>query len=125
MYSLSAAPWDLCGLPLRLWDSPRGAQDFHRRNWHRTKAKGSSDVIDWNAMSRSYRRTPVAGNTTAESDKKFKQRSHRQARVITRQALSAGNEDKLHPKQTGDPWLSNKDGKQWVDRSAYPEVMRK
>ena len=63
--------------------------------------------------------------TTADSDKDFKRREHRRARAIERDAIRAGREDELHPKQTGNPWASEKDGKQWVDTDCYPEILRK
>jgi hypothetical protein len=40
-------------------------------------------------------------------------------------AICAGKENELHHKQTGDPWKSDKDGKQWVDTDRHPEILRK
>jgi hypothetical protein len=63
-------------------------------------------------MSRSFKRTPIGGNTTAESDKKYKRQEHRRARAMTREALSAGQEMPSE-KATGSSWNSDKDGKRW------------
>jgi hypothetical protein len=74
------------------------------------------------SMSRSHRKTPITGITTATSDKDFKWREHQRARAITREALSAGNENTLHRRQTGNPWKSRKDGKWWFERGEFPEL---
>jgi hypothetical protein len=69
-------------------------------------------------MSRSRRKTPIFGITTAKSDKEFKVREHRRARRAQRQGVEA------HPKACGDPWKSVKDGKQyWPEGGA--KAMRK
>ncbi len=66
-------------------------------------------------MSRSRRRNPAGGITTAVSDKPGKILSHRAGRRAVRQALGqAGDGDALpHPKQYGSPWCMPKDGKTW------------
>jgi len=74
-------------------------------------------------MSRSRRKTPVSGITTAESDKAFKVAEHRRARRATRAALPV-SEGPI-PKQFGNPWASAKDGKKRFDPAAHPKLMRK
>jgi hypothetical protein len=64
-------------------------------------------------MSRSRRKTPITGITTARSNKEFKQIEHRRERAIARTAIAAGKEDILHPKATGNEWASPRDGKRW------------
>lgn len=59
--------------------------------------------------------------TTAESDKPFKQREHRRERTAVRDAL-ASDKDPPHPKEFGNPWSSDKDGKQYWDD---PKALRK
>lgn len=59
--------------------------------------------------------------TTAESDKAFKQREHRRERAAVRDALAAGA-DLPHAKKFGNPWASEKDGKQYWD---HPRAYRK
>lgn len=74
-------------------------------------------------MSRSHRKTPVCGITTAESDKLFKAAEHRRERRAVRSVLPG--EDAPAPKQFGNPWASPKDGKQWFDPARQPKLMRK
>lgn len=80
-------------------------------------------------MSRSRRRTPISGITTAKSNKPFKVIEHRRERAMARTALVAGNENLLHHKATGNEWASPRDGKRWhgdsKDAHWYPKLMRK
>ncbi len=71
-------------------------------------------------MSRSRKKTPVIPITTADSDKPFKEAEHRRERRAVRSAVKAG-EDIPHPRQFGDPWDGQKDGKRWagVDEGRY------
>ena len=74
-------------------------------------------------MSRSRRKTPIVGITTADSDKLFKQAEHRRERRTVKALLDAGAEPP--PAKTfGDPWDGQKDGKQWLDEPP-PKLMRK
>lgn len=69
-------------------------------------------------MSRSRKRTPIRGMTTAESDKPFKRIEHRRERRVVRSRIL--DEDLPSPKAFGNPWKSDKDGKRyWV---AMPAV---
>jgi len=73
-------------------------------------------------MSRSRRKTPIAGVTTASSDKQFKKAEHSRERVTARIAVVRGD-DPPHRKSFGDPWKGDKDGKlYWPDR---PKLLRK
>jgi len=73
-------------------------------------------------MTRSRRKTPIVGITTAEGDKSFKVREHRRERRAVNVALRSGQEPPA-PEQFGDPWHGEKDGKHFVpDR---PEFLRK
>ncbi len=71
-------------------------------------------------MSRSRRRTPVIGMTTARSDKPFKMDEHRaERRTVRATLLRAESGDSLpHPKRYGNPAVAPKDGKQWVDSAS-------
>ena len=68
----------------------------------------------WNKhMSRSRKRTPITGMTTAPSDKPFKRAEHSRERTAVRAALRQDRE----PPPTrlyGDPALGLKDGKQYA-----------
>ncbi|WP_282093613.1 hypothetical protein [Epibacterium ulvae] len=75
-------------------------------------------------MSRSYRKTPICGMTTAASDKAFKKAEHKRAR----RALSACDlefDNAPSDKQYGNPWGAPKDGKQWIGPERCPKIMRK
>ncbi|MBB6470251.1 hypothetical protein IHE39_06355 [Aminobacter carboxidus] len=74
-------------------------------------------------MSRSRRKTPIVGMTTAESDKPFKQAEHRRERRAVKAVVKAGEEPPA-PKEFGNPWAGEKDGKQWLGDSV-PELLRK
>lgn len=75
-------------------------------------------------MARSYRETPITGMTKAASDKRFKTAEHRRELRKLRETDLTG--DALaDPKTFGNPWASEKDGKQWIDRARFPELMRK
>ena len=64
-------------------------------------------------MSRSRKRTPICGITTARSDRAWKRRGHRSYRQCERQALHAGR-DVPDRRLCMNVWASDKDGKQWV-----------
>lgn len=80
--------------------------------------KGSSD------MSRSRRKNPGCGWTTAASDKLFKRREHRRERAAVRDTNLTYDEPPVS-RAFGNPWLSEKDGKQWFDPKRHPKEMRK
>lgn len=63
-------------------------------------------------MSRSKRKTPICGITTAKSEKSDKAHSHRKVRRAVKIKV-AGSEDSLMPleKQLTNPWSMAKDGK--------------
>ena len=67
-------------------------------------------------MSRSRRRTPIIG-FAADSDKRYKTQEHRRARRMTRSVLTTTldpDHRRLHSKQFGNDWASDKDGKHYV-----------
>lgn len=68
-------------------------------------------------MSRSQRKTPIIGITTAVSDKPFKRDEHRRERSTVRTILHASADDLAvpMPRAFGDPWKAPKDGKMRVD----------
>lgn len=74
-------------------------------------------------MSRSRRNTPIVGMTTADSDKAFKQAEHRRDRRAVKVRLEF-DEEPLPTKAFGNPWASEKDGKQWLTEPS-PKLMRK
>ncbi len=69
-------------------------------------------------MSRSRRKMPVIGMTTAPSDKPFKVVEHRAERHAVRATIKHsldGDDRALYSKVYGGPWKAPKDGKQIVD----------
>ncbi|MFT4247648.1 MAG: hypothetical protein QM581_06360 [Pseudomonas sp.] len=66
-------------------------------------------------MSRSRRKTPVMGITTAHSDKPFKVAEHQRERSAVRRALAVTSDDASVPpaRAFGSSWKSPKDGKAW------------
>jgi len=78
-------------------------------------------------MSRSRRKTPISGITTAESEKQDKRIANRRERHRNRQILGYSMDDTLlmHRRRAGNPWLMDKDGKAFLDSNKYPELMRK
>lgn len=74
-------------------------------------------------MSRSRKKHPITGTTTAETEKEFKQQEHQRERAGVRTALAnfdVDGEVLPDPKEFGDPWNAPKDGKrmQKNDRKA-------
>ena len=78
-------------------------------------------------MSRSRRKTPISGITTAKSDHLWKKMAARKLRHRVKQELNATLDgDRFAGKRWDlvDPWTSEKDGKSWFgDR--FPKLMRK
>jgi len=64
-------------------------------------------------MSRSKRKMPIAGITTAETEKSYKAAAHRAERRVVRAKVKSGADDIPHTKEFGDPWSGPKDGKYW------------
>lgn len=64
-------------------------------------------------MSRSRKKTPICGITTAESEKDDKARAHRQERSHVRRLIETDPDAIPAPKTFGDPWGAAKDGKQY------------
>ena len=78
-------------------------------------------------MSRSRRKTPACGITTAASEKDDKRYAQRAERRINHQLLAtSGDGDSLKAtRAVSDPWSMDKDGKQRFDPQRFPELMRK
>lgn len=78
-------------------------------------------------MSRSRRKTPISGITTARSEKQDKRLANRRIRRRVRIALAVTPEVDLLPacRELSDPWKMAKDGKGWFSVERYPEGLRK
>ena len=64
-------------------------------------------------MSRSKRKTPVRGNTTAASEKQSKLVANRKLRRLTNKALKGERETLPLLKEVSDRWNFEKDGKKY------------
>lgn len=75
-------------------------------------------------MSRSKRKSPITGITTASSERFDKSKWHRRFRRAENQRIESSPESEPHHiRQFADPWSMAKDGKRyWRDR---PDLMRK
>jgi hypothetical protein len=76
-------------------------------------------------MSRSRRKTPITGMTTAASDTRGKVLAHRRQRRRVRTALASGRIDVATRRKAGDIWSFAKDGKRRFDQALHPKLMRK
>lgn len=75
-------------------------------------------------MSRSTRKTPICGITTSESEKLDKRFGNRKVRRANRMRLTKG-EEPIQRHAMYDPWMMDKDGKQYFNQDRFPELMRK
>ena len=78
-------------------------------------------------MSRSRKKTPISGITTARSEKQDKRLANRRIRRRVRVALSMRPESDVLParRELSSPWTMSKDGKKWFDPARHPKVLRK
>lgn len=79
-------------------------------------------------MSKSRRKNPICGITTARSEKIDKRFNHRKFRRLTKQILAnLEDEEDLLPieRQYSNPYRMSKDGKMRFDKEKYSELMRK
>ena len=67
-------------------------------------------------MSRSYRKTPISGITTAASDKEDKRICNRIWRQMIRQAIIHDHEVMPLQREALDVWDMSKDGKRWFGK---------
>jgi hypothetical protein len=78
-------------------------------------------------MSRSHRKTPIMGITTAASEKRDKQFANRRLRRAVNQVLKDEPEAPVLPlkREVSDVWAMDKDGKRWFNACRFAELMRK
>ena len=78
-------------------------------------------------MSRSYRKSPVRGFASADSDQPWKAQVARATRRLVRQTLAQTLDGDVLPGKrwaVADPWDAPKDGKQWL-KGAIARWLRK
>ena len=78
-------------------------------------------------MSRSRKKTPIHGITTASSEKQDKRLYNRRFRRVVKQVLRQAPECEVlpHLREYSNPWSMDKDGKARFDPAKHPELMRK
>jgi hypothetical protein len=76
-------------------------------------------------MSRSRRKTPARGITTADSEKSDKVKAHRKLRRAVRIAIDQNTDALPQEKEVSNKWTMAKDGKGRFDPGLKPELMRK
>lgn len=76
-------------------------------------------------MSRSHRKNPFIGITTAESEKQDKQLANRRFRRNSKQLIKVGKEPHLSLNEVSNIWKFDKDGKNLFCPIKYPYLMRK
>ena len=79
------------------------------------------------AMSRSKRKTPITGITTATSEKQDKRIANRQLRRCVKQLLDVDPETEVLPleREVSNVWSMDKDGKIRFDPACHPDLMLK
>lgn len=78
-------------------------------------------------MSRSRRKTPIFGNTTAKSDHPWKKAASRKVRRRVKQTLTATLDgDRFVGKrwELVNPWSSEKDGKHWWSEAGAKDMRK-
>ena len=76
-------------------------------------------------MSRSRRKSPVIGMTTARSEKEDKQWHNRVLRCRVREAIHKGSDLLPEKDEISTTWNMAKDGKRRFDPSKEPKLLRK
>ena len=76
-------------------------------------------------MSRSYKKTPICGITTSESEKKDKQIANRRFRRNSHQLVKIGKEPPFRTREVSNAYDFDKDGKQYFSAQKYPSLLRK
>jgi len=65
-------------------------------------------------MSRSLKKTPKTGITTAETEKDDKRKANRKLRRLTKIQVKKGDNELTKIKEISNVWLFDKDGKQFL-----------
>lgn len=76
-------------------------------------------------MSRSYKKTPICGITTSESEKQDKQIANRRFRRNSHQLVKIGKEPPFRTREVSNVHTFDKDGKQYFSAQKYPSLLRK
>jgi hypothetical protein len=75
-------------------------------------------------MSRSKRRTPIFGITTADSEKNDKRKANRKFRRIVREQVKKGSEQFSELREVSNVWSFGKDGKRYFRKCADRDLRK-
>jgi hypothetical protein len=75
-------------------------------------------------MSRSKKKTPKRGITTAETEKENKRKANRKFRRVTKTRLKKDDSELPLTKETSDVWSFDKDGKQFLKRPTKKDLRK-
>jgi len=75
-------------------------------------------------MSRSIKKTPKIGFTTAKTEKQNKRKANRKLRRVTKDQVKKGDSRLANLKEISNVWLFDKDGKQFL-KSPTKKDLRK
>lgn len=75
-------------------------------------------------MSRSKRKTPIIGITTAETEKENKLEANRKLRRLNRMKIHKGDFEFFHLREISDVWCFDKDGKQYLKNPDRKDLMK-
>ena len=79
-------------------------------------------------MSRSKRKTPITGLTTADSEKEDKNLANRRFRRASKNRIKSNKEPFINLNEVSDIWNFAKDTKRYYDKEdqkRFPEALRK
>lgn len=75
-------------------------------------------------MSRSRRKNPIIGITTAETEKKNKLEANRKLRRLNRIKIHKGDFEFFQLREISNVWMFDKDGKQYLEKPYWKDIMK-
>lgn len=75
-------------------------------------------------MSRSLKKTPISGITTAESEKEDKRLANRRHRRVTKIEVNKGDEVISKLKEVSNVWSFEKDGKRYLTNTSKRDLRK-
>jgi hypothetical protein len=75
-------------------------------------------------MSRSLKKTPKKGITTAKSEKENKRTANRKLRRVTKIQVKKGNSEPANKKEVSNVWSFDKDGKQFLKNPTKKDLRK-
>ncbi|KFF27699.1 hypothetical protein [Chryseobacterium vrystaatense] len=75
-------------------------------------------------MSRSRKKTPIIGITTAETEKKNKLEANRRLRRLNRIKIDKGDYDLFQLREISNVWGFDKDGKRYLKEPERKDLMK-